>query len=42
VERNRALSPDLADDRAATLAASGRIVSTAVRRFQSLHLTESP
>jgi hypothetical protein len=42
VERNRELSRDLEHDGAATVAASGRIVSTAVRRFQSLHPTESP
>jgi 3-carboxy-cis,cis-muconate cycloisomerase len=42
VERNRAMSPGLAHDGDDTLATSGRIVSAAVRRYQSLYVTESP
>ena len=42
VDRNRAISPDLVHDPEVTLAAAGRVVAAAVRRFQSLQHTESP
>lgn len=42
LERNRAITPELRRDPAATVAASARIVSAAIGRFHSLSIKELP